>query len=528
MLLDRAPSTRVFRVLLLTGLILRCAALPIRGTVDMDVWKLWTYAGSISVTTMYGVGGDPPERAVLAWEHRRGTVEYPPATLFALAVVGYVYRAIDPSYKDGVGLTVAVKLSILLGDGALCLALWHLMRRYSAGAARTAVLFYWLNPAAILDGAVLGYLDPWLGALTMAAVLALDRGAFAWCGAALALTALTKLQILLILPAIGLALLHRAGGSTGLRVSRESWKAGLTASVAAAATAAVVLAPFIRIGALPNLIQGAGRAFHHDMLSAEATNVWWIVTWLLRASYAVKELGAWDAWTMRLRILGISRVMELGYPNARTIGTVLASSLMAWGFWRVARYLRQGFGADGTALPIALAGGAFAVHAYTVLSVQVHENHFYLALPLIAVAGTMLPRMRGPYVLASAVCLLNLFLMQGIGRDFPLPPRNITLVDATVLVSFLNVGALVWHARRFAEVTRHTPRVQPPSTGIVAPVTNDAAGEARNATTAANSSGVPIRPSGILSTIRRSAWSRLIPSRAAVASASSTTRSVRV
>ena len=200
--------------------------------------------------------------------------------------------------------------------------------------------------------------------------------------------------------------------------------------------------------------------------------MWWIVTWLLRASYAVKDLGAWDALTMRLRILGISQVVELGYPNARTIGTLLASSLMAWGFWRLYRHLRpdfakassrprqsaprgggQGFVGQDAGLPIALAGGAFAVHAYTVLSVQVHENHFYLALPLIAAAGAMLPRMRGPYVLASAVCFLNLFLMQGIGRDFPVPPRNITLVDATVLVSFLNVGALIWHARRFAEVT---------------------------------------------------------------------------
>ena len=107
----------------------------------------------------------------------------------------------------------------------LCLALWQLMRRYSVPVARAAVLFYWLNPAAILDGAVLGYLDPWLGALTMVSLLALDRGAFAWCGAALALTALTKLQILLILPAIGLALLHRAG--------RDWWKAALAAALAA-------------------------------------------------------------------------------------------------------------------------------------------------------------------------------------------------------------------------------------------------------------------------------------------------------
>jgi hypothetical protein len=498
-----------FRALLLAGLILRCAALPIRGTVDMDVWKLWTYAGSINVTTMYGVGGNPPERAVLAWEHRRGTVEYPPATLYALAVVGHVYRAIDPSYTDGVGLNVAVKLAILLGDVVLVLALWHLMRRYSVAVARTAVLFYWLNPAAILDGAVLGYLDPWLGALTILAVLALDRGAFAWCGAALALTALTKLQIILILPAIGLALIHRTG--------RDWWKATLAAAAAAGATAAVVLAPFIRIGALPNLLQGAGRAFHHDMLSAEATNVWWIITWLLRASYAVKDLGVWGAWTIRVRILGMSRVMELGYPNARIIGTVLASCLMAWAFWRVRR----------APLPMVLAGGAFAIHAYTMLSVQVHENHFYLALPLIAVAGAVLPRMHGPYVLASTVCLLNLFLMQGIGRDFPLPPRGITFVDATVLVSFLNVGAFIWHARRFAEVSQ-TPRVQPPSTGSVTPVTNDAAGDARNATTAANSSAVPIRPSGILSTILCSAWAGVMPSRAAVAFDNSTTRSVRV
>ncbi len=435
MLVDRVASPRLFPVLLLAGLIIRAAGLPLRGTVDMDVWKLWSYAGSINVSTMYGVGGDPPERAVLTWGHRHGTVEYPPATLFALSAVGRAYRAIDPSYTDGVGLTVAIKLSILLGDVALCLALWGLMRRYSAAAGRTAVLFYWLNPAVILDGAVLGYLDPWLGALTIVSLLALERGAFAWCGAALALTFLTKLQVVLILPAIGLALVRRAG-------RRGWWKAALAASLAACATAAVVVAPFVRIGALANLLQGAGRAFHHDMLSAEAANLWWIVTWLLRASYAVHDLGAWTAWTMPVRILGISRAVALGYPNARVIGTVLAGSVMLWAFWRARR----------APLPVLLAAGACAVHGYTLLSVQVHENHFYLALPLVAAAGAMLPRMRAPYVLASAVCLLNLLLFQGIGRDFPLPPRGSTIIDATVLLSFINIGAFIWHARRFSGV----------------------------------------------------------------------------
>jgi hypothetical protein len=418
-LLERPISSRAFAALVLAGLILRGIGLPLRGTDDFDVWKLWTHAGTESVTTMYGVGGTPPQRAVLVWGNRRGTVEYPPAGLYALAAVGYLYRAYDPAYDDNARLNVAVKLAILLGDVGLCLAIASLLRRHSVAAARAAVLFYWLNPAALIDGAFLGYLDPWLGALTMAAVLALDRGAFAWCGVAVALALLTKLQIALVMPALAIALVHRAG---------RSWPRAATMAIAAAAvTSAALLLPFALIGALPNLVQGAGRAFHHDMLSAEALNVWWIFTWVLRGFEAP------------VRILGISRAVALGYPNPRLIGTALGLGAMAWGFWQA----RRG------SLPIALASAAFAVHAYTVLSVQVHENHFYLALPLMAAAGTMVPRLRAPYALASALCFLNLFLFQGLGKDLPLPPRLFGGIDVTVPLSLLNVAALVWHARRF-------------------------------------------------------------------------------
>lgn len=42
-------------------------------------------------------------------------------------------------------------------------------------------------------------------------------------------------------------------------------------------------------------------------------------------------------------------------------------------------------GAAVFALTLALlAGAAFIVHAYFVLGVQVHENHLYLAVPLLA------------------------------------------------------------------------------------------------------------------------------------------------
>jgi hypothetical protein len=429
----RTLSPRVFRVLLLAGLILRCPGLPLRGTDDFNVWKLWTHAGSISVTTMYGVGGHPPERAVLKWGNRSGTVEYPPAALYALAAVGGAYRAFDPYYDDGPALNAAVKLSILLGDVGVCLALWALMRRSSDAAARLAVLFYWLNPAAILDGAYLGYLDPWLGALTMAAVLALERRRYALFGAALALTVLTKLQVALVAPMFLLAFVRG--------VDRARWWTAAAAAIGAAAvTAAILVAPFARVGAFANMVQGAGRAFHHDMLSAENANLWWIATWLLRAGYGVHDLGAWTAFTMPVRILGISRAMELGYPHARPIGTVLALAVMLWAFWRARR-------GD---LAVILASGALAVHGYTLFSVQVHENHLYLALPLMAAAGAVLARLRGPYALVTAIAFLNLLLFQGLGQSVGVPPRNFTLVDASVLLAFVNTGAFAWHARRFA------------------------------------------------------------------------------
>ena len=91
------------------------------------------------------------------------------------------------------------------------------------------------------------------------------------------------------------------------------------------------------------------------------------------------------------------------------------------------------------------------------LAVQVHENHLYLAIPLMAAAAATLPELRGPLLLVSGVFALNLFLFYGIGRGYPLPPRGFTIIDATVVLSFVNVGALVWHGRRFARVSRPNP-----------------------------------------------------------------------
>lgn len=428
------PGRPAFRRLLLAGLLLRAAALPLLGTEDMRVWQTWSYGATEGMLTMYGVGGSPPERGIVSWGDIHTTVDYPPATLVGLAVIGHTYRLADPSFAQSRWLIAAIKLSILLMDLIACALLWHLVRRIAGdGPARMAALFYWLNPAVILDGAVLGYLDPWMAVPVLAALVAARAGAAAWCGAALAAALLLKLQAVFAVPVGALLLWH---------ASARPLRASAVAAASLGGVVALGLLPFAIHGALPNLAQGVGSVLRHDMLSGTAANVWWIITWALRVWYAIPDIGAWDSWTMTVRILGVARFMELGYPNPRPIGAGLVIAAAGWAFYRAHRVVR-----GGASPSLLLAAGAFAIHVYFMLAVQVHENHLYLALPLLAAASAADVRYRRAAAAISAVITLNMLLFYGIGRDLPPLPRSATLVDASVLLSFVHVIVFAWHAR---------------------------------------------------------------------------------
>ena len=181
------------------------------------------------------------------------------------------------------------------------------------------------------------------------------------------------------------------------------------------------------------------------MLSAYAANLWWVVTYFMRASYAVADMGAWAAWTMPMRILGMSTIVRLGYPDPRPFATAAVAVVALWALWQ-ARQSRD--------LSLFCALGAFIVHAYFVLGVAVHENHLYLAVPLLALAASARQRLRQIHLALSVVIALNLFLFFGLGRAVPLPPRTFTIIDATVLLAAVNCAVFVWHARVFNDECR--------------------------------------------------------------------------
>jgi hypothetical protein len=113
---------------------------------------------------------------------------------------------------------------------------------------------------------------------------------------------------------------------------------------------------------------------------------------------------------------------------------------VAWALWRAGR---------SREVTLLAATASLIVHAYFVLGIAVHENHLYLALPLLSLAAAGRPRLRAIHLALSAVVALNLFLFFGLGRDLPLPPRNFTIVDATIILAAANCALFVWHLRVF-------------------------------------------------------------------------------
>lgn len=439
--------------LLGAGLLVRLAALPLPGTLDVSVWKIWAFAASTDhPARLYGVGGDPPERRALRYRGRFATVDYPPLALDVLAVAGRVYRAWRPHFPDGPLLSAAVKAPIVLADAMLAGILLALGRRLASEAAgRRLALAYWTMPAVVLAGAALGYLDALAALPAVGALLAGAAGGWGWAGALAAAAALTKVQGVLVWPALAWLAWRRAG-TRGL----GRWLAGL---VLAGAT---IVAPVALAGALPNLVAALASLARHDMVSGNAANAWWIVTWVFRAWYDLDQ-GVWAAFTEPVRVLALSTVEELAHVSLRLPATVLAVLAAAWAVWH-SGVARRGVDAVPLSHDVARAAalGAWTVHAYFMLGAAVHENHLFLALPYaLAASAVITDHVRIARAL-GAMQALNLFLFYGVSESIGwLPPRSVPL-DPTVLLAVAGLVLFAWHARVAARVLRPTPPASPP------------------------------------------------------------------
>jgi hypothetical protein len=100
------------------------------------------------------------------------------------------------------------------------------------------------------------------------------------------------------------------------------------------------------------------------------------------------------------------------------------------------------------------ATAAWTVYAYALFAAQVHENHLAPAVVLLAPAAAMDARLRPVFRATAAVVTLNLYLFYGLGDGWPGIPRQITYVDASVLLAFASLGVFAWFTRMLAREPR--------------------------------------------------------------------------
>jgi hypothetical protein len=431
----------------IAGVLLRAAALPGPGTGDLTVWKVWSYnAARHGVGDMYGVGGSPPERRELAYAGATATVDYPPLALYELGVAGRAYWIwSERHFPNATPLNAFVKLPGIAAEIGLVLLLFFLVRaHFGVEAARLAATAYWLNPAALFDSSILGYLDAQYVLPAVAALAAAASGWPALAGALIAASMLTKAQGVFIAPAVALAVWRTGRPETRIPRLLAATGSGLAAALA-------IVAPVVAAGGWPNMLQALGRLAHHDMLSANATNLWWVIGYLLRVRYSMHDMGVWASITAPARILGIQRVIDIGYPDPRTIGIVLTACAAAWAIWTASRSTTESAirNPESAMLDVWLLAGvaAFLVHAYATLSAQVHENHLFAAVPLLVLASAGRRAFVPIGIGVSLVVALNLNLFYGFGDGIGFAlPRSVTIVDFTVMLALLNCFLLAWHA----------------------------------------------------------------------------------
>ena len=420
-------------MLFLAGVALRATALPLAGVRDMRDFKVWTYnAATLGPTEVYGNGGWPPRWRTLTYGRVSSRADYPPLALGELAVVGRLYRGLFPAFPDTTALVVAIKLLVVVADVALAALIFRAVRsRAGVGAGRWAAAAFWANPAVLLQGAVLGYLDPLFALPAVGAVVAASSGMAAAAGALLAVSCLTKPQGILVLPAVALALSPLAAGQ---------WRALRSAAFAAGLVSIACVAPLIYADGFLNMCVAVAHLLTDGWLSANALNIWWLASGgqLIGVKAFVAGAGANPSmWATAVVALGASAV----------------AAAVAWAMWH-ARGARD--------LPRMAALAAFTVHAYVILAVQVHENHLYLALPFLAVVAATRRQYRGLLFSVSAIAALNLDVFYGLGDGVGYQvPRGVTGIDLTVVLAVVNCLALAWHAAVFRREWASAPDALP-------------------------------------------------------------------
>ena len=370
-----------FALLLLLTLIARLLLAGLTGDQDTHYFQDWAYGLADSgVAAAY----DNPD------------LDYPPLVIYLFYPIGLVYQTLlpepNPDLLHTSPLFVAlIKLPNLCFDLVLAGLLYWLVaaggvwRRVRAGPGwgRLAALVYLWNPAVLWGSAYWGQPDSIHSALVVASFAALGFSRWGLAGVLLAAAVMMKPLAAPLLPLFVLVLVARAGLRGALRAGAGGF-----------ATATLLLLPF--------LVSGRGL----QVLERLVGDI---------NSMAFTAMNAHNFWTL-VAPWHVSTEPILGSLTPQLLSMLLFAGACvpllarAWRLLSVEPASRDNLRAQ----LFLLAAAVYCSFFY--FSVHMHENHLYLAVPLLLlVAG----RSRPLALLALAASLACLFNMAIHDIDLP-------------------------------------------------------------------------------------------------------------
>jgi len=424
---------------LVFGVWVRGYFLPSTGSWDTEYWKASVArADAAGIANVYGDASAVPPGAFMdqmrgaprfeiEFRGRNFVVDYPPLGITFWVTARRVVDRLAPELPLYERENAAAKLPPVLGDVLATLLLLAGLRREPTRALLAAAA-YWALPISWLSSAVLGYFDGAVAPLVLGAMLAAGRGDALRTGLWFAAAALCKPTSFLMAPAT-VGALRAAGGSLARAIG-----VGL-------ACAALAFTPFVLAGTFPTAIVHLRGMFFQERLAGGYPSLWLLVGTFV---------SGWPAAGERAPLIPLAQV---GFPAA-LIGSALLLVALAL-LIRAQTRCRNG--------ACFLHLGALFCFSYGMLATGVHENHPHALFLLLLATGLPTLRLRLLWAGASAVYVVNMLLMSGIGRYHGLrfvaieplirwanAARTGLGFDATLLLAAVNIAlfAAYWRGLR--------------------------------------------------------------------------------
>ncbi len=382
-----------FAILILLEILFALVMLRSPGTTDTsNFFLVWTErALKDGLTGSYGLITD----------------DYPPFSSVILFAAGKIGSACS------LDLFLSFKLSLVAALLCTTVCFWA----WTLDAVLAAIIAFSL----FFNGVALGYIDTYWAPAFILSLWALQKKRLALFSGLFALSSLIKWQPLIVAPFLVLhAFSIPANSARSRRMLLRRWVE------LAAPACAVVLTAGLVFG-FRTMVASLNHALNQELLSGDALNFNWLVTWFFEAVHPEWYGGMTDG-VVKAIIIDPS----LGWATAIKLIFVL---FFLGALWRSFK-LRASF-------PAAIECSLVGYFSYFIFSIGVHENHLFLATILAVMAAAVLPGKAWRAALIVAASNLNLIAFYGF-TGTPLPFSPVVGIDVSILFSAVNVALFLF------------------------------------------------------------------------------------